>query len=198
MRNAARHLTLGTLLTAIIWSPSLQLIAHGQASTGAPSAAAPGRSDQDLKGAWTAAVASGLPDFVSALKGTPGCLGVEAARTQSGKNVVFAWFENKQAVLNWYYSDVHQQLIKGFSNGHRRPGGPLADVPAEGPVLAIASITIPTAPANGDLRAATVQIAIELYTPLPGGIAAGGRFAPSAVKVPGLIEVPRTNSGGHN
>jgi hypothetical protein len=32
------------------------------------------------------------------------------------------------------------------------------------------------------------QIAIELYAPLPGGLAAGGRFAPSSVKVPGLIE----------
>ena len=34
------------------------------------------------------------------------------------------------------------------------------------------------------------QIAIELYAPLPGGLAAGGRFAPSAVKVPGLLEAP--------
>jgi hypothetical protein len=32
------------------------------------------------------------------------------------------------------------------------------------------------------------QIAIELYAPLPGGLAAGGRFAPSSVKVKGLIE----------
>src|SRR5438046_2328865 len=107
MRNAARHLTLGTLLTAIIWSPSLLLVAHSQAQTAAPSDAAPGPGNQDLKAAWTAAVARGFPDFVSALKAAPGCLGVEAARTQSGKNVVFAWFENKQAVLNWYYSDVH-------------------------------------------------------------------------------------------
>jgi len=43
-----------------------------------------------------------------------------------------------------------------------------------------------------DPLAATTQIAIELYTPLPGGLAAGGRFAPSTVKVPGLVEVPIT------
>ena len=49
---------------------------------------------------------------------------------------------------------------------------------------------MPTMPQNGDVKAATTQIAIELYAPLPGGIAAGGRFAPSSVKVPGLIEVP--------
>ncbi len=34
------------------------------------------------------------------------------------------------------------------------------------------------------------QIAIELYAPLPGGIAAGGRFAPATVKVKGLVDVP--------
>ena len=40
-------------------------------------------------------------------------------------------------------------------------------------------------PASGDDRS-RAQIAIELYAPLPGGLAAGGRFAPSSVKVPGL------------
>jgi hypothetical protein len=35
-----------------------------------------------------------------------------------------------------------------------------------------------------------LKIAIELYTPLPGGIAVGGRFAPSTLKVPGLMDVP--------
>jgi hypothetical protein len=36
------------------------------------------------------------------------------------------------------------------------------------------------------------QIAIELYAPLPAGLAAGGRFAPSTVKVKGLVDVPLT------
>ena len=36
------------------------------------------------------------------LRETPGCLGVEAARTQTGKNVIFAWFENKAAAMAWY------------------------------------------------------------------------------------------------
>ena len=125
-----------------------------------------------------------------AIKATPGCLGVETAQTSSGKMVIFAWFENKKAVLNWYNSDMHQGLLNQYSAGHRRPGGPLAGVPDEGPVLAIASLTMPTPPTDGDLRAATTQIAIELYAPLPGGLASGGRFAPSSVKVPGLIEVP--------
>jgi hypothetical protein len=134
----------------------------------------------------------GLPDLVGALKATPGVLGVDAAQTISGKQVIFAWFENKQAVLNWYNSDVHRKLMNRFSSDGRRPDGPLAGIKDDsGPILTIASLTIDRkAMQGGDLKAATTQIAIELYAPLPGGLAAGGRFAPSTVKVPGLLEVP--------
>ena len=167
-----RHpLVAGIALAATMWSPAF-LIGHAQQ-------AAPAQKQT-----------GGFPDLVAGLKATPGCLGVETARTTSGKMVIFAWFENKKAVLRWYQSDMHQGLVTQFAGGHRRPGGPLADVPDDGPVLAIASLTMPAAPTDGDLRAATTQIAIELYAPLPGGIASGGRFAPSSVKVPGLIEVP--------
>ncbi len=48
------------------------------------------------------------PDLAGGLKSTPGVLGVELAKTVSGKQVIFAWFENKQAVLNSYYSGTHQ------------------------------------------------------------------------------------------
>jgi hypothetical protein len=138
------------------------------------------------------AAPGGFPDLVGALKATPGVLGVDAAQTMSGKQVIFAWFENKQAVLNWYNSDVHRKLMNGFSSGPRRPDGPLAGIKDDsGPVLAIASLTIDRAAMQrGDLKAGTTQIAIELYAPLPGGLAAGGRFAPASMKVPGLIEVP--------
>jgi hypothetical protein len=138
------------------------------------------------------AQAPGLPDLIGPLKATPGVLGVEAAQTMSGKQVIFAWFENKQAVLNWYNSDVHRRMMNGFSGNGRRPGGPLAQIKDDsGPILAIASITLdPAATKSGDVWGATRQIAIELYAPLPGGIAAGGRFAPSAMNVPGLLEVP--------
>jgi hypothetical protein len=165
--HTARQFALTTILAILVFSPAM-LTTRAQTSP------------------------AGFPDLVSGLKATPGCLGVESARTASGKQVIFAWFENKKAVLNWYYSDMHRELLDRYSGGRRRPGGPLAGVPDEGPVLAIASITIPSAPADGDLRAATTQIAIELYAPLPGGVAAGGRFAPSTVVVPGLLEVPAT------
>src|SRR5205085_6573459 len=58
----------------------------------------------------------GIPDLIGPLKATPGVLGVEAAQTISGKQVIFAWFENKQAVMNWYNSDVHRRLMNGFSS----------------------------------------------------------------------------------
>jgi hypothetical protein len=134
---------------------------------------------------------AGGPDLIAALAATPGCLGVEAARTIGGKQVIFAWFENKQAVLNWYTSDAHRTLMNGFDGGARRPGGPLAGIKDEsGPILAIASLTMNATSAPGEHRQpAMSQIAIELYTPLPGGISVGGRFAPASLKVPGMVDL---------
>jgi heme-degrading monooxygenase HmoA len=51
---------------------------------------------------------AGFPDLVGGLKATPGCIGVETARTSGGKNVIFAWFRDKAAVLSWYKSDMHR------------------------------------------------------------------------------------------
>jgi hypothetical protein len=69
----------------------------------------------------------------------------------------------------------------------------MADIPDDGaPIMAIASLTMaPPGSAPGNPFA---QIAIELYRPLPGGIAVGGRFAPITLKVSGLrdVTVPRT------
>jgi hypothetical protein len=121
---------------------------------------------------------------------TPGCLGVETAMTQSGKMVIFAWFENKKAALAWYYSQAHQALMKMAGGGAPRPRGPMADVPDDGrPIMAIASVTL-SRPQEGIPQTGlppVSQIAIELYAPLPGGLAAGGRFAPASVTVPGLL-----------
>jgi hypothetical protein len=131
----------------------------------------------------------GFPDLVGALKSTPGCVGVEVARTGSGKQVIFAWFEDKKAALNWYYSDTHQAAMKQFFPQSPSKRTPLKDVADDaGPVLAIASLTLADK-APGDVTSLPIsQIAIELYSPLPGGIALGGRFAPAALKVPGLRE----------
>jgi hypothetical protein len=136
---------------------------------------------------------TGTPDLVAGLKATPGVLGVELVQTMSGKSAIFAWFENKQAVLKWYYSDTHMAAMAQFgAAGRSRPRGPLADVPDDGrPILAVASVTLNgAAPTSAADLKSVPQIAIELYAPLPGGLAVGGRFAPSSVKVPGMIEVP--------
>jgi hypothetical protein len=131
----------------------------------------------------------GFPDLVGGLRAVPGCLGVETARTGSGKNVIFAWFENKKAVLNWYYSSMHQEVMKKFFpvRGDRKP---LAGIPDDaGPILAVASITVSDKPQLGETSLPISQIAIELYRPLNGGIFLGGRFAPEGLKVPELRDV---------
>jgi hypothetical protein len=135
-----------------------------------------------------------------AIKATPGCLGVETAQTSSGKMVIFAWFENKKAALAWYYSDTHQVLVKMGSGGApARPRGPMADVPDDGrPIMAIASVTL-ARPQDGVPQKGlppVSQISIELYAPLPGGLAVGGRFAPASVNVPGLVNTPSTTPPG--
>ena len=140
-----------------------------------------------------------LMDLPKAIAATPGCLGIETAMTQSGKMVIFAWFENKKAALAWYYSDTHQALVKmGSAGAPPRPRGPMADVPDDGrPIMAIASVVL-AKPQDGVPQTglpAVSQISIELYAPLPGGLAAGGRFAPASVKVPGLLVAPITALG---
>ena len=133
---------------------------------------------------------TGLPDLVAALKETPGCLGVETARTASGKSVIFASFEDKKAALASYNSDTHQQLVKRFFPGYKRGGKPLADVPDDsGPIMAVASITLSTTHTKED-PLPFKQIAIELYQPLGRGLSIGGRFAPDKMKVPPRKEKP--------
>jgi uncharacterized membrane protein len=130
------------------------------------------------------------PDLVAGLKATPGVLGVDTAQTSSGKQVIFAWFENKQAVLNWFYSETHQTAMRLFAPGGASGRPPLAHIKDDsGPIMAIASLTLVQTPQVAGVNMPVSQIAIELYAPLPGGLAAGGTFAPAALKVPGLVEV---------
>jgi hypothetical protein len=141
---------------------------------------------------------AGWPNLVAGLKETPGCIGVETAMTATGKNVIFAWFENREAVMRWYRSDMHRDAMrKYFGNAERRP--PLENVPDDsGPLMVIASITF-----SDKTRFETTtnlpisQISIEVYKPVTGGSYLGSRFAPAALQVPGspAYEVkPRTGS----
>ena len=165
-----RELVMVIALAVVVFSPGALVLAQSPPPQGPP---------------------GGFPDLIGMLKATPGVLGVDAAQTMSGKQVIFAWFENKKAALNWYYSEGHQKLMKTFASGTTAGRKPMADVPDDGnPILAIASITLSKEPQVSGVQLPVSQIAIELYAPLPGGLAAGGRFAPSTVKVKGLVEVP--------
>lgn len=128
--------------------------------------------------------------LIQGLRSTPGCLGVDAGQMGSGKNVIFAWFENKAAALAWYRSDVHRQAMADFFPDTPRVK-PFEGVPDNVPILAIASITMADKPAFEETSLPISQIAIELYTPIKGGIHLGGTFAPAGMKVEGLRDLTK-------
>ena len=145
--------------------------------------------------AWVAPVSGqgvprGFPSVVNALKAAPGCLGVETGQTASGRQVIFAWFDGKKSLVDWYHSDVHQRAMRTVCPGQTFDREPLPDLPENtGPILTIVSVKFADAPAPGASAPRIVSIGIELYGPLPGGVAVGGRFAPETLKVPGLRDI---------
>jgi len=137
-----------------------------------------------------AAAPAGFPNVVNALKASPGCLGVETGQTASGRRVIFAWFDGKKSLVDWYHSDIHQRAMRTVYPNGVFDRQPLPDLPDDtGPILTIVSVKFAEAPAPGASAPRIVAIGIELYGPLPGGVAVGGRFAPEGVKVPGLRDI---------
>jgi hypothetical protein len=131
----------------------------------------------------------GQPGLVEAAQSSPGCLGVKLGRTENGTSVIFAWFESKRALVGWYKSDFHQWAMKTAFPNQTFDREPLPDVPENsGPILALVTLKLADAPLQGS-PIPIERIGIELYTPLPDGIAVGGRFAPQSVNVPGLREI---------
>ena len=131
-----------------------------------------------------------FPNVVSAVRSTPGCLGVETGQTSSGRQVIFAWFESKKALVGWYRSDVHQRAMKAVFPNQTFDREPLPDLAEDsGPILAIVSVKLADGAGPGGPSMPISSIGIELYGPLPGGVAVGGRFAPEAVKVRALREI---------
>ena len=126
----------------------------------------------------------GMPDLVGALKKSKGCLGVETAMTSSNKQVIFAWFEDKKAVLRWYSSPAHRAVMRGFVSAGANLKKPLEHIEdGTGPIMVVASLTMTEKPTFEGLSLPVSQIAIELYQPLPGGSYLGGRFTPKSVPV---------------
>jgi hypothetical protein len=139
----------------------------------------------------------GFASVVSAAKAWPGCLGVETGQMSSGKRVIFAWFENKKALVGWYHSEVHQKAMKTAFPNQTFDREPLPDTPEDsGPILAIVSLKLLDTPKPDATSMPIATIGIELYTPLPGGVAVGGRFAPEAIKVRGLREIELGSAQG--
>ncbi len=131
-----------------------------------------------------------FPNVVNAVRAAPGCLGVETGQTSSGKRVIFAWFESKKALVGWYHSDVHQRAMKAVFPKQNFDREPLPDLAEDnGPILAIVSVKLADGPRPDGSAIPISSIGIELYAPLPGGVAVGGRFAPGSIKVRGLREI---------
>jgi hypothetical protein len=144
----------------------------------------------------------GQPEFqrllIEAAQASPGCLGIKLGRTENGTNVIFAWFESKQALVTWYKSDFHQRAMKTVFPNQTFGREPVPDVPENsGPILALVTLKLAEAPVPGS-PTPIETIGIELYTPLPDGVAVGGRFAPQSVRVPGMRQFDVRTAGRPN
>src|SRR5205823_4853935 len=95
---------------------------------------------------------TGFPNVINALKAAPGCLGVETGQTSSGRQVIFAWFEDKKALVDWYHSDVHQRAMKSVFPNTTFDRQPLPELPEDtGTILAIVSVLHHAARCGGRL-----------------------------------------------
>ena len=134
---------------------------------------------------------SGFEGLTATIKESPGCLGVETAKTSSGKEVLFAWFEDKAAIETWYYGDAHRAMMKQFSPASKLTRRGLGRLPEkDGPILVIASMT-PNDKPTKDNPAPFKQLAIETYQPLDESLAINGRFAPETLKLTPARPDPR-------
>ena len=98
------------------------------------------------------------PEWIAyALSGLQASRGLLATHTvesvdHPGMFIIFTWWENKQALNDFYYSDVHQQWMRGRGAAASSDSTSQQHMPS--------------------------QLGIELLTSLPGGAALGGGFVP--------------------
>ncbi|MBX3118437.1 MAG: antibiotic biosynthesis monooxygenase [Fimbriimonadaceae bacterium] len=132
-----------------------------------------------------------FPDLVSGLKATPGCMQVKTSSFNDGKQfAIYAWFKNKAAVDAWYNSPMHREAMKKFFPNMPGKAHSLTGFKDEkSPLLVVATVTPSDKPTVEGSPLAVSQIAIEIYTPVPGGVAVGGSFGPKEMEVPGLIRM---------
>lgn len=119
--------------------------------------------------------------LVAGLLASPGCLGADACRWNSGKSSIIGWFEDKDAVIAWYDSTMHERLMEPMGGASDEP---LAHVPDDqGPIMILATITPSARPEIEGFPAPISQISIEMFAPLPGGAYINGRLAPEGFEV---------------
>lgn len=126
--------------------------------------------------------------LAAGLRATGGCLGVDLAQWESGKNTICAWFEDKDAVERWYYSDTHTGFM-GAVGRAEDDHTPLEHVETDGPIMVMATITFAGRPALPESRIPFSQISIELFEPLPGGAYISERLAPKKFAVPHMRDL---------
>lgn len=117
--------------------------------------------------------------MIEAIKQTEGCLGVKTAQLSGGQNAIFAFFENKQAAMNWYNHPMHVGLRGMFpAEAGVQDHVPMAHLPDGVPVLAVASIGFNGPPAFEGSQIPFSSISIELYVPVNGGLRIVDGLAP--------------------
>ncbi|MCA9293035.1 MAG: hypothetical protein KDA20_04395 [Phycisphaerales bacterium] len=132
--------------------------------------------------------------LVDGLKNTNGCLGVDRCQwADSGRLTICAWFEDKAAVVRWFDSPAHVQLMRALGDDPAKHE-PLADVSDDVPVMVMATMTVGKGQPLGPFPAS--QFSVELYTPLPGGAAINGRLAPNDFKIPHFNTYKPDTEGG--
>ena len=119
----------------------------------------------------------------------------------AARQVIFAWFENKKALLTWYTSETHIHAMQSVFPGHQPSATALKDIPdGHGPILTIASVTSGSIrrPQRRRAHRRSRQIVDRaLRTTARRGLAVGGRFAPAGAESAGLRELtPPTTAGG--
>lgn len=150
---------------------------------------------QSEGGAQKPLTVADFPDLVSGLKQTPGVLDVQTA-VLGKKQTIFAWFKNRAAVQSWYASPMHREAMrKFFPNFPGRSYAAAEFKDDKSPILVVASVTPGDKPIMEGSPLHARQIAIEMYTPVPGGITIGGGFGPESLEVPGLARLPAKSGG---
>jgi hypothetical protein len=122
--------------------------------------------------------ATPIDNLITAFEAIPGCLGVETAATRSGKRFLFAWFEDRDALMRWYSRNTCPQRVWECLPEHR-PVGLLQYLPDEGsPIMAVVSIAPAEERVSGDSPASVSRFEIVLYQPFADGLFLDGRFSP--------------------